>query len=188
MSKPLPTWEKITLLGAWFALLGGLTWLVMDNPSITGFVPTETSVQVLDLEISKTTDFEISTDDPGLLLNLKSFRVWGTVYGSGTVSVWLDNTRGSKLLVYSNKPKSGFESITGMVISNDSPATQLRDTLNIASANPLESGNLGTATGLVEGVCTETCVLPEAFLSEKYSLIVEVEDAAFKLERVSYEI
>lgn len=188
MSKPLPTWEKFTLVGAWFVLLGGLSWLVLDNPSITGFVPTETSVQVLDQTVRSTTNFAISTDDPTLLLNLKSFRVWGTVYGTGKVRVWLSNEIGARLLVYSNKPMSGLEAITGLAVG-DSYAPEISDRLSIKPVDAIEQGgDLGEATSIVEGACAETCILPEGFRSGKYSLVVEVEDAAFRLERVSYEI
>lgn len=188
MTKELPLWEKIALVGAWLILLGGLTWLVALKPSITGFVPSETSTQVLDVAVSQNTDFVISTEDPTLMLNLKSFRVWGAVYGMGGVRVTLENLAGGRLLVYANSPKRGLETITGLV-SHDGAAAP-GDKLRIRPTGPVsEQDTLGKPDELVDGACVETCTLPDSFRSEEYRLVVEVDEGTvFKLARVSYEV
>ncbi|MBI4145102.1 hypothetical protein HY493_02745 [Candidatus Woesearchaeota archaeon] len=189
MTKELPLWEKIALIGAWLALMGGLTWLVALKPSITGFVPSETSTQVLDVAVTQNTDFVISTEDPTLMLNLKSFRVWGAVYGLGKVRVTLENLDGGRLLVYANTPKRGLETITGFV-SHEGMASTPDDKLRIRPTGPVSGQDtLGKPTELVDGACVETCALPDSFRSEEYRLVVEVDDGTvFKLARVSYEV
>src|SRR3972149_5850947 len=86
--------------------------LFLGKPSITGFVPTETYTQSLDIDVFESQRFILSSES-GELLKLSSFSMAGSVDGGGLVNVYLtDGVK--KWLVYSNKRKKGssMEQIT----------------------------------------------------------------------------
>src|SRR3990172_6199541 len=92
--------------------------LFVGRPSITGFVSTETFTQPIDIDVSESQRFVLSSES-GMLLKLSSFSMASTVVGNGLVNVYL--TDGVKnWLVFSNKWKEGssMEEITGMAVAD----------------------------------------------------------------------
>ncbi len=142
--------------------------LFVGNPSITGFVSTETFTQPIDIDVSESQRFVLSSES-GALLKLSSFSMASTVVGNGLVNVYLtDGVR--NWLVFSNKWKEGssMEEITGMAVAN----------LNIDSGerlNRIESLPSGyqTRSGVFQNQCMETCILDED-LFNKEQLFLDV--------------
>jgi hypothetical protein len=104
-------WEEVMLMLGWLVLLGGLSWMMLDKPTINAFVPAET-VEVVDQTFSEKGEYSIDAE------NIKSLLVWGEKYGDGLVTVWLVNDN-DKLIAYTNRPRTGLEPITGMVTAAD---------------------------------------------------------------------
>ncbi|MEM3154604.1 MAG: hypothetical protein QW165_03520 [Candidatus Woesearchaeota archaeon] len=136
-------------------VLGAISMaLLFGRPSITGFVPTETYAQEIELHISESQRFVLSapTNEP---LRLFSFALSGTVAGSGLANVYLSDGN-IRRLVYSNrkKPGSAMEIITGMAVSE----------LNIEAGGRIDRietlpAGYTTVGGAFANECVETCVL-----------------------------
>ena len=142
--------------------------LFLGKPSITGFVPTETYTQSLNIDVSESQRFVLSSES-GELLKLSSFLIAGSVDGNGLVNVYLtDGDR--KWLVFSNKRKVGssMEQITGMAVSdlNIEPGERL----NVIESLP---SGYQTRSGAFQNECLETCVLDEEIFN-KSSLFLDV--------------
>ncbi len=140
--------------------------LLIGKPSITGFVPTETYSQELNIAVSESQRFTLSA---GEALKLSSLSLSGTVTGPGLVNVYLSD--GSRhWLVYSNKKKPGsdMEIITGMAVRE----------LNIepsGSIDRIESLPAGykAVPGAFKDECIETCLLDDSLFSSS-SLYLDV--------------
>lgn len=78
---------------------------------------------------------------------LRSVRLWGTL--QGRADVWLVNQRDERLKVFTTTP-SGMQSITGMGVAD-------------------------TAI-VLEGVCRETCLIPNSFATKEYRVVMQVAD------------
>src|SRR5574342_282352 len=132
--------------------------LLIGKPSITGFVPTETYSQELNIDVAESQRFTLSATES---LKLSSLSVSGTVSGPGVVNVYLsDGTR--HWLVYSNKKKPGsdMEIITGLAVRelDISPGPKI---------DKIESLPAGykAVTGAFKDECAETCVLDDSLFS-----------------------
>jgi hypothetical protein len=140
--------------------------LIFSRPSITGFVPTETFSQELDINVAQSQRFTITSDRVGPL-RLSSFSLAGTVAGSGLVNVYLTDGI-KKWLVFTNKKKPGsaMESITGMTVLNIEPGQKLD---KIETLPP----GYTAGPGAFRNECIETCILDEQMF-DKPELFLDV--------------
>jgi len=138
--------------------------LMWGEPSVTGFVPTETFSQELDIFVDGSQRFSLSSDEP---LYLTAFSISGLIKGPGLVNVYLVSNNG-KSLVYSNKkkPVSSMESITGMSVLTIEP-TQRIDKIEV-----LPPG-YKTQSGVFQNECSETCILQGEQLPMYLDVIIE---------------
>ncbi len=145
--------------------------LLLGKPSITGFVPTETYSQELNIEVSNSQRF-ILTASSHDVLKLSSLGISGNVQGPGLVNIYLSN--GShRWLLFSNKKKPGsdMEIITGMAVSE----LDIEPSNKIDKIESLPAGYKATP-GSFKDQCAETCVLDDsAFTSEELYLDVIIE-------------
>lgn len=145
--------------------------LLIGKPSITGFVPTETYSQELNIEVSNSQRF-ILTAASHEVLKLSSLGISGNVQGTGLVNIYLSNDN-RQWLLFSNKKKPGsdMEIITGLSVRelNIEPSDQ------IDKIETLPAG-YKTTPGAFKNQCTETCVLDEsAFTSKQLYLDVIID-------------
>lgn len=145
--------------------------LLLGKPSITGFVPTETYSQELNIEVSDSQRF-ILTASSHDVLKLSSLGISGNVQGPGLVNVYLsDGSR--RWLLFSNKKKPGsdMEVITGLAVRE----LEIEPGSKIDKIETLPAG-YKAAPGAFKDQCAETCVLDEsAFTSEQLYLDVVIE-------------
>lgn len=125
-----------------------LTTLLVSDSGITGFVPTETISQNVNLEISSSSRYELKTNG-----TLSSLSLSGEVVGNGLVNIYLSNGN-QEFLVFSNKRKvsSAMQHITGLSVMELKPKERLD------RIDSLPEGFV-TAQGAFESQCVQTCVL-----------------------------
>jgi len=135
--------------------------LVFSRPSITGFVPTETFSQQLDIDVFESQRFVLSSDSGALKLSALS--VSGDVSGSGLVNVYLSDGT-AKWLVFSNKKKQGssMEHITGFAVSelDIAPGEKLDRIESLPDGYSAQSGSFSNE-------CWDTCVLDEGMFDKR---------------------
>lgn len=150
--------EKHRLILSIIVLGAIVAALIIGKPSITGFVPTETYSQELDIVVSESQRFTLSASES---LKLSSLSVSGGVNGNGLVNIYLSDGK-RHWLVYSNKKKPGsdMEIITGMSVRelDISPGPKI---------DRIESLPAGykTVPGAFKDECVETCVLDDSIFS-----------------------
>jgi hypothetical protein len=126
-----------------------VTSLLVADSGITGFVPTDTISQNVDLVISSSQRYSLKSDSE----ILTSLLISGEVIGDGLVNVYLSNGR-SELLVYSNKQKisSSMHHITGLAALEIEPQGRL-DRIDSLPGDYVSVG------GAFESQCSQTCVI-----------------------------
>lgn len=124
-----------------------VTSLLVSDSGITGFVPTDTISQNVDLTVSSSQRYSLKSDTD----LLTSLSISGEVVGSGLVNVYLSNGD-DELLVYSNKRKisSAMQSITGLAALEIEPQGRL-DRIDSLP------GEYVTINGAFESQCSQTC-------------------------------
>jgi len=134
--------------------------LFIGNPSITGFVPTETFSQELDIDVFESQRFTLTPSSGSL--RLSSLSLAGSVSGFGLVNVYLSDGA-KRWLVFSNKKKPGssMEQITGLAVGELDlvPGEKLNEIQTLPSGYITESGSFSNE-------CLETCILDEALLDK----------------------
>ncbi|MBI4150908.1 hypothetical protein HY492_02170 [Candidatus Woesearchaeota archaeon] len=146
-------WEEIMLMLGWLVLLGGVSWLILDKPSINALVPADLTTEIIDQTFTENASLTI---DAALI---KTLLVWGERTGDGFVTVWLAHDQ-DRLIAYTNRPKQGLESITGMVVADDR---------------------------FVDGECMQTCLIPVSAQNGNHHLEIELEPGTtFTLKKISY--
>jgi hypothetical protein len=140
----------ILTIGVFGVILG---MLFFTQPSITGFVPTETYSQELDLDVYESQRFILRSGSD--VTTVASFAIAGSVDGLGLANVYLSDGE-TRWLVFSNKKKPGsaMEHITGMAALDIEPAAKLDEIESVPSGYVTESGAFTYE-------CIETCVLDE---------------------------
>lgn len=140
--------------------------LLLGKPSITGFVPTETYSQQLDIDVFESQRFVLSSVDNSVL-HLSALGVSGRVDGNGLVNVYLSDGS-AKWLVFSNRKREGssMSQITGLAV------------LKIESGQKLDRieslpAGYSVVSGPFQNTCLETCVLPDDLL-QKSMLYLDV--------------
>ncbi len=139
--------------------------LFLGKPSITGFVPTETVSQKLDIHVTESQRFVLTASSGAL--KLSSFALTGTVAGNGLVNVYLSDGS-NKWLAFSNKKKQGtsLEQITGLVSLEIEPGERLDSIESLPDDYITEDGAFNKA-------CAETCMLDESMFN-KAQLFLDV--------------
>jgi len=135
--------------------------LIGSEPSITGFVPTETYAQNLDIDVSSSQRFILRPASGGIM-EVGSLAISGSVTGPGLVNVYLSDGQ-AQWLVFTNKDKRGssMESITGMYELDIQPGQRLSRIESLPDGYTATSGPFKTQ-------CIETCVLPEDLFNKPY--------------------
>ncbi|VVB81705.1 Uncharacterised protein [uncultured archaeon] len=129
--------------------------LFFSKPTITGFVPAETFSQSLDMDVSESQRFVLSSEAP---LKLSSLSLSGKVNGAGLVNIYLSDGA-TERLVFSNKRRQGsaIDQITGMASLDISPEQMLE------RIESLPAGYVAVP-GVFNNECRETCILDPALL------------------------
>lgn len=88
---------------------------LFPNKGITGYISVETKSKTLNLTISNSQSYVLTTNNEALFY-LTSIKVSGEVIGKGIAEMYVDNGKEQKALVYSNvvKKEKGVPSITGL--------------------------------------------------------------------------
>lgn len=161
--------ERHRLLLAGIVVVALLAAVMFSKPSITGYLPTETVSQGINIKVDNSQRFYLDSDE---LISLRGFALTGAVEGEGLVNVYLLNPKTSqRLLVASNDRPSvgGMAHITGLATISVRPGERL---------DLIESGDF-EAGGSFVNECRDTCTLPAAdFTSDKFVLDVIVEPGA----------
>jgi hypothetical protein len=126
-----------------------VTSLLVSDSGITGFVPTDTISQNVNLTASSSQRYSLKSDNNVLT----SLSISGEVVGSGLVNVYLSNGN-EELLVYSNKRKisSAMQHITGLSALEIEPQGRL-DRIDSLP------GEYIATSGVFETQCAQTCVI-----------------------------
>lgn len=168
--------------------------LFFSRPEVIGYASTNIHSQPLSLVINQSKSYYLESYVP---VHLTSMAISGKIEGKGTASVYLDNERGSRLLVFKNikKASSKINQITGSAPSNSVvlpfsgtgvsglsvtgsalPAKQSPPTLMIFEGNlipdiePLPSGYLAIS-GVFNHACVESCILQASeFTGDRFKL------------------
>jgi len=146
-------------------LLLVMALLVVNQPSITGYMATETFTQKLNLGISESRliGVESLSSEP---IKLSSLKISGKVIGDGLAEVYMVDEY-KRLLVYSNlqKKKINVPPITGM--TTGAMKVYEKEKLNGQIVKP---ENYETIEGAFNQECVETC-----FIDEKKSSFHDLE-------------
>lgn len=166
-------------------IIASLAINLSDNSfsTITGFVTSETHRQSIDLEITRSGSYQLTTLN-GTPPQLTHFAVTGTITGNGTAALSLQNNAGRQLLVHSNLQKLGTTSlltITGAFTKAPTQPAAIEDNTLIITPGrqdtttvPLPDGYRIDSTPF-ENTCIETCIIDPAFTDESLTLRAAVE-------------
>ncbi len=158
-----------------------ITIIALGNPTITGYVPTKTFRQNLDLDISESQRFTLRATNG--TLKLSSFSIGGRTEGMGPVNIYLTDGE-TRLLIYTNlrKSQSPMKHITGLAVSDLvlEPGATLDVRENVPEEYLAEEGNF-------ENACMQTCLLDQR-LQNKAELYLDahVTGANVHLSEISY--
>lgn len=153
--------------------------LALSQPGITGYVPTSTFSQSLDIRVSESQRFNLGLDQG---VGLTSISLSGQVTGQGLVNVYL-NDGSERKLIYTNRRRKGssMEVITGL--AHGSLTIKPGEKIN---ENPKLPDNYVTVEGGFVNSCVETCVL-EASNNNKLSLDVLIdEDTTLDIRKITF--
>lgn len=183
------------------ALVLTLTLYLLGNPNITGFLSLDFVMQDLDMTLTQSQNYIISSDSTEPFI-LTSFKLSGEVIGDGIVEIYLDNNLGQQLLIYRNvKSKGGMSMITGMVVAgekNTAEGKAEKETyLMLDPGYAIENTKINGISDdekIVEGVfsneCTDTCFMKmELSENASYNLLFKIEPGTvLKLDNIIYTI
>lgn len=173
--------ESDRLILSLSVLITIITIIALGNPTITGYVPTVTHSQNLDIEVTQSQRFTLT--GPSGNLNLSSLSISGQTYGAGPVRIYLTDGE-TRLLVYTNlrKTQSPMKHITGLAVSDllFEPNTSLEERIDIPDGYMAQAGNFDTA-------CMETCLL-DARLQNKPQLYLDIliDSATLHLTEITF--
>lgn len=165
----------VVLLGMFLSTKQG--FIGFEGNKVTGFVSADTVTQSIDIPVTKSTAFELSSSTSFLLT---SFRLSGTVTGSGVVRVMLDDGK-EEYLVYTNEKEQRVGNlITGsavQIVPVGDPVPDAQPTAGMVSQS-----------GKFYNECKQTCFLKLAFAPGKtYHMRVQLgEGTTVALTQLSY--
>jgi hypothetical protein len=178
----------------------------MPGGNITGHVSVEAGYQRLNLTITESQAY-IVTSDYDNLLKLTSMRLSGEVIGDGKVEVILDNGLGQRLVVYTNEKNAaesnkitGMGKVTGMAIEDGAiaKAGEIKEKalLNLVPAETIKyldatvPSDRILKSGKFANECKDTCLM-EMELSKNVNYKLEFsisEGTQLKLDNMIYGI
>ena len=140
--------EKHRMLLAGIVVVALLVTVFFSKPSITGYLPTETISQGINLNVAQSQRFYLESDE---VISLRGLSLTGKIEGKGLFKAYLFNpTTGKRFLIVSNdKPSGGgLSSITGLATINVVPGERL-DVIETGPALMLSLRNLVLGFGLI---------------------------------------
>lgn len=171
------------------------------NPGITGHVSVEAGYQPLNMQITQSQKYLVTTDyeDP---LMITSLRLSGEVIGDGKAEVIIDNGIGQRLTIYTNEEDRqdgglitgmGKNQITGLAVGEKPKEKALLNlvdmgTMDFIAAEPREGKTL--TKGKFANMCADTCLV-EMELSKESNYVLEIrvsEGTILKLDNMIYGI
>jgi len=164
-------------------VMGIFLLVLMQDPSTTGFVPSKSYTQGLNIEVSESQRFRLSGDSP---LKFTSLMLSGEVKGKGLANIYLIAGE-HRWLVYSNKQKQGREvsKITGFATSE--LTIEPKEKLDIKETLP--EGYM-TQEGQFSNECAETCILDSNLLkdSEAWLEIIVGNQTRMKISDIIFTV
>ena len=178
----------------------GFALSFFPDAGITGHVSADTNLQTLNLVISQSQTYIISSQSP-TPLQLSFIRVTGEIIGKGKASIILDNGKGDRLLLYTNAVKRTEPNlITGMAVAGSSGGAvsgeaKESDLFNLIPGKKLlYLPSIGSDETLTEGrftnECLETCFI-EMELSNQTTYALEFlvsEGTQIRLDNLLYGV
>jgi hypothetical protein len=172
--------------------------LIMIKPSLTGFVSSDVQRQAIDLALGESKVIHMHTESMQPFA-LDYLSVSGDIIGDGDVAVYLRNSQGDSLMVYSNIGKPAKPNlITGFAVSNGAAAEptasdQINETMVLDTGESIAwPGDLGFSTGggSFGRTCLETCFLdPESWRGNNWDILAYVEPGTnLKITEISYTL
>jgi len=155
--------------------------LIFSKPSITGFVPTSTYSQGLDIMADSSQRF-ILKSPTGQPLGINSLSLSGVVSGSGLVNIYLSDGQ-TKLLAFSNKEKieSAMQHITGLAVANIIVEPGQR--IDLIESVP---DGYKTTSGGFQNECMETCLIDINLGSQAFLDIIVEPGTSVKLTELRF--
>ena len=176
-----------------------LSVYIFNNPNVTGYVSTDFVMQNLNLTLTQSQKFALSSTSPEPF-TLTSFKLSGEVIGDGRVEIYLDNRQGQELLIYNNlKTKDrGIGAITGFSIEGEADEEAEKAAYFLISPGEIiqnpELQELSereeTVSGTFENQCSDTCFIRmELSSSTAYDMVFKVESGtSLKINNIFYTI
>lgn len=146
-----------------------LGMLIFGDASITGFVPSQSFVQKVDINVDESQRFTLKSPD-GVPFGLTTLALSGHVTGSGLAKVYLVKGK-ERLLIYSNaeKKRTAMEEISGLVVQD----IRIEPGDKLQKIESVEAG-YHTVEGSFSQMCIDTCIL-EGSRSPSFFMDVIVE-------------
>ena len=159
--------------------------LFFSKASITGFVPTETHTQQLNIDVSESQRFILKSVSDSAL-KLSSVSLSGAVSGSGLVNVYLsDGTK--RWVVFSNKKKQGsaMQQITGLAVKE----LEIEPGEKLNTIESLPDG-YRTETGVFNSQCVETCIIDENIMNAQqlYLDVIIEPGTALRISEITFSM
>lgn len=178
--------ELLSAIGIALVLIGVLSLNYISLPSgkptltgVTGFVPADVISQPLNIDVTRSQEYSLSTSDS---FTLTSLRLSGSVEGSGIAQIFLIDGE-KKYLIYNNiKEKEVNKNlVTGQAIDINPDAY-------VATPSAKLQDNQETVFGSFYEECGETCFIKLPFSQNKiYRIAFYVdENTAMKISELTY--
>jgi len=152
---------------------------------ITAFVSSDIFTQNVDIEIDSSQSYYLSSEQE---FKLTSLRLTGSVEGDGIVKIWVEDSEGKQLLVYTNiKKKNPRNLITGFAVAGGNLAITPSQEVLSPLDEQLPEDKIATS-GQFYNECVESCFM-SATLSPQSStkLIFQLEEGTkVRLTGLSY--
>jgi len=207
MAKPKTnnTWHRLEFLAVISLILvvGGIFFInqtdfsKLPNNLITGYVSSDIITQKLDLKIDQSQEYLLQTQNS---FKLTSLRLSGFIEGQGIVKIFLEDSQGKRLLVYTNiVEKSTGNLITGMTVADVNAITGRAvadvsvDITPDKTNAPLEeeiAENQKISSDPFYNQCVETCFIGVPFSADLTNkLIFQLsKDTKIKITQIFYTI
>ncbi|MAF37152.1 hypothetical protein CL622_08630 [archaeon] len=174
------------------------TILFFRDPSITGNVPVDMEVQTINLRLDQSQAYLLTTKQTEPFI-LNSFRVTGRVVGQGMASIYIRNSKGQRVLVYTNvdeiKPDASLAKFTGLAVDSGQRGTGKSEygiVLESIGAVDFYSESDGREQTFVAGefqdACKDSCNI-QLYLDFEtgYEMVFNVEEGTrLEVDSVSY--
>jgi len=136
----------------------------LSLPSITGYVTTDTITKNTDIQITQSQIYDLSTEGN---FTLNSLRIGGVVEGKGLAQIYLEDSEGHSMLVYSNmvERKEVDNLITGYAAANEIKVSPGKV---VSAPNVYISENKEFLEGVFYTECVETCFINLPFTPDNF--------------------